>query len=237
MTGRIIILTYLPTKMRNFFSRNAGNFIRTNLIWGVDIGDSSSYPGTGSTITDIVGTVNMTLSGTYSYVSSPPSISLNASLGASTTNAATLQINTGTIIVWARPTNGNTGFRGMLTKENAYGIFVVDNKLAIYDWGSGATRDSGLVVGNSTWQMFSLTFSAIGTGTPSNNAILYRNGQVAMTTTLKLNNQATAGVSLGSNNGNQGFIGNISSAYIYNSVLSQPEILAHYNATKIRFSL
>ena len=216
---------------------NQGNFVRNGLVWGVDVGSSASYSGSGTTITDVVGSLNMTLSGTYTYSATPPRLSFNTSQGGSTTNAAALQINSGTIIVWARPSSVNSGFRGLLTKENAYGIFLYDNKLAIYDWGNAALRDTGITVGNGTWQMFSLTFSAIGTGTPSNNAMLYRNGVLVMTTTLRLNTQATTGVWLASNKGTQGFVGDVSSAYIYNTILTQPELLAHYNATKSRFSL
>lgn len=210
-----------------------GNFVRRDLVWGIDV---LNYSGSGTTLTDTVGTNNLTLLSSPTYTATPPSLTFDSMTGGNTANATALQVNTGTITVWAAPTSGNTGFRGVLTKENAYGIFVVNNKLAIYDWGNAALRDTGITVGNGSWQMLSLSFSEINRG-PSNNAILYLNGIAVMTTTLQLGNQSTTGLWLASNNANQGFIGAISSAYLYGDVITQPELLAHYNNTKSRFSL
>ena len=210
-----------------------GNFVGRDLVWGIDV---LNYSGSGTTLADTVGTNNLTLTSTPTYTAVPPSLTFNTQSGGNTANAAALQINTGTITVWAAPTSGNTGFRGLLTKENAYGIFVVNNRLCIFDWGNNTLRDSGVTVGNGTWQMLSMSFQSIS-GTPSNNAILYLNGIAVMTTTLRLVSQTTTGLWLASNNGNQGFIGSISSAYLYGDVITQPELLAHYNNTKSRFSL
>lgn len=210
-----------------------GNFVGRDLVWGIDV---LNYSGSGTTLVDSVGSNNLTLTSTPTYTAVPPSLTFNTQTGGNTTNATALQVNTGTITVWAAPTSGNTGFRGVLTKENAYGMFVVNNKLAIYDWGNNVLRDSGVTVGNGTWQMFSLSFLNIS-GVPSNNAILYLNGIAVMTTTLRLVSQATTGLWLASNNANQGFIGAISSAYLYGDVITQAELLAHYNNTKSRFSL
>ena len=110
-----------------------GNFVGRNLVWGIDV---LNYSGSGTTLTDTVGTNNLTLTSTPTYTAVPPSLTFNTQTGGNTTNATALQVNTGTITVWAAPTSGNTGFRGVLTKENAYGIFVVNNRLCIYDWGN-----------------------------------------------------------------------------------------------------
>lgn len=216
--------------MRQFL---CGNFVGRDVIWGVDV---VNYSGTGSTLVDSVGSNNLTLLSSPTYTATPPSLTFNSMTGGSTANTADIQVNTGTITVWAAPTSGNSGFRGVLTKENAYGIFCVNNKLCVYDWGAQTLRDSGVTVGNGSWQMLSLSFSGIN-GVPSNNAILYLNGIAVMTTTLRLVNQSTTGLWLGSNNGNQGFVGAISSAYVYADVITQAELLAHYNYTKSRFSL
>lgn len=210
-----------------------GNFVGRDLVWGVDV---LNYSGTGSTLVDSVGSNNLTLLSSPTYTATPPSLTFDSMTGGSTANTANIQVNTGTITVWAAPTSGNTGYRGVLIKENAYGIYVVNNKLAIFDWGTQTLRDSGVTVGNGSWQMFSLSFLNINVGS-SNNAILYLNGIAVMTTTLQLGNQATTGIWLASNKNTQGFVGAISSAYLYGDVITQPELLAHYNNTKSRFSL
>ena len=83
-----------------------------------------------------------------------------------------------------------------------------------------------------------MSFTSIA-GTPSNNALLYLNGSLVLTTTVKKATPVTTLVlGAGAADGTiQNFNGNISQAFFYNRVLSTTEIQQNYNTTKTRFGL
>jgi hypothetical protein len=74
------------------------------------------------------------------------------------------------------------------------------------------------------------------TGNPSNNANIYVDGNLILTTTIKFLSGSTA-LYLGFGNANaQFFTGDINVAQVYNRVLTQQEIIQNYNTLKSRFS-
>jgi hypothetical protein len=150
-------------------------------------------------------------------------------------NASNLQITVGSIAAWIKTSSPGGGFRSIIAKQNAWGLFVADNILVTYDWGAAATRTTGINIADGTWKYTVLTFTET-VGTPSNNAIVYLNGNAVLTTTVKNSNQ-TINVQIAEANFNQFLNGNIAAALIYNRTLSATEILQNYNATKNRFGL
>jgi hypothetical protein len=107
--------------------------------------------------------------------------------------------------------------------------------LVTYDWGNGVDRNTGITVGNSTWNYAAMTFTET-VGTPSNNAIIYLNGSAVLTTTVKHSNHGVT-VQVGEANAGQHFGGNIAQASVYNRVLTATEITQNYNTLKSRFGL
>ena len=51
--------------------------------------------------------------------------------------AASTNINTGSVFAWIKTPNAGTGYQGIVVKQFAYGMFLVDNIFGIYDWVSG----------------------------------------------------------------------------------------------------
>lgn len=167
-------------------------------------------------------------------------------------NTLPLQITIGTISVWIRATSGNNGFRGVVTKQNAWGLFLIDNVLCAFDWGNYVAtcpscninvgiKSTGINLGTNTWTHVVMTFDqTIGTtspGPPNNNVVIYVNGlPVLTTTTLHLNHTAPIQFG-GANYPTQYFNGDIAQGIIYNKVLTPTEVLQNYNVTKSRFGL
>ena len=150
-------------------------------------------------------------------------------------NSSSLQITTGTIGAWFKANNTNAGYNGIIAKQNAWGLFVMDNILVAYDWGNVAMRTTGITVGNDTWNFVAMSFTETK-GTPANNAIVYLNGTAVLTTTVKhLAHDVT--VQVGEANASQFFGGNISMAFVYNRVLSAQEIQQNFNAMRARFGI
>jgi hypothetical protein len=160
-------------------------------------------------------------------------------------NSSNLQINQGTISVWVKTSTPGSSFRGIISKQNNYGLFTNNGVLATYDWGNVLVRTTGINIADGTWKNVAMTFTD-NTGTPSNNAIIYLNGTAVLTTTIKILNNlievqlASGGTSDATPSGTRGIQqlnGSIAQSLIYNRALSATEIKQNYNATKGRYGL
>lgn len=211
--------------------------VTDSLVMLMDAADKNSYSG-GSTWNDVTkNSNNGTIENSPTYVDGQLSyFALNGSTQRIVCgNNSSLQITVGTIDAWIYP-NANVSTHGIITKQNAWGLFVAGNKLQAYDWGNTLFRDTGITIGNATqWYHVAMTFTET-VGTPSNNAIIYINGSAVLTTTVRHSTQ-TVQVMLGDANSTQFLNGNIAAASIYNRVLTSSEILQNYNAKKSRFNL
>lgn len=240
----ILLLCFVGVQTKAQFLINPyafGGISSAGLVLNYDAGNVLSYPGSGSTWTDLsTNTINATLQGTYSYSSTPTGNIVFGSTGtASTANVAAVQINTGTAIVWMRDNSGFAGLRAIFAKENAYSIFINNNQLAFYDWGNSTTRQSSSTLAPNTWYMVAVTWNAIDVGA-ANNAKLFVNGNSVLTSTMKLTTggQATTGVWIASNKNTQQLnTGSVSIVYLYNRVLTDAEISQHFAINRSRHGI
>ena len=210
--------------------------VTDGLVLALDAGNTKSYPGSGTTWTDLSGRGNngaLTNGPTYSS-SNGGSISFDGSNDeVICTNNTSVQITVGTISAWFNANNGNTGINGIIAKQNAWGLFVYNDELITYSWGTSSRRLTGIDVGNGAWNNAVMTFTET-VGSPSNNAKVYLNGDLVLTTTVKHSNQ-TATLQIGEANAVQHFSGKIAQASVYNRVLTADEVRQNYEATKGRY--
>jgi hypothetical protein len=214
------------------------NIVTSGLVLNLDSANKDSYPGTGTTWTDLSGNGNNgTLVNGLTFLPNSNGGIFNfdnADDAVICTNNASVQITVGTITGWFKVTNGSS-VNGIIAKQNAWGLFVWNDTLSTYDWGNTAQRDTGINVADGNWHYAVMTFTET-IGTPSNNAIIYLDGTAVLTTTVKNLNQNVT-VQVGEANASQYFGGFIGQASIYNRVLSSTEVLQNYNAQKTRFGL
>jgi hypothetical protein len=139
-------------------------------------------------------------------------------------NNASLQLTTGTVSAWIKTTGAGSGYRAIIVKGNAYGLFLVDNVLTVYDWGASAARSTGLNLSDGNWHFVTQVFqSGVASGTT-----VYVDGVLALTTTITVSSQ---GVQLGigdSVGSSQFFAGTIDEPRVYNRVLTASEIQSLY---------
>ena len=214
------------------------SIVTNGLVLALDAANPKSYPGSGTTWSDLSGFGNTgTLENSPTYSSSNGgSLLFNGSTQRVICgNASNLQITVGTISAWFNADNGNVGYNGIIAKQSAWGLFVAANVLVAYDWGNGIERSTGITVGNSSWNYAVMTFTET-VGTPSNNAIVYLNGVPVLTTTIK-HQLNSIQVMVGEANAGQFFGGNIAQASVYNRVLSASEVLQNFNAHRGRYGL
>ena len=225
--------------LQNYNALSERYYVTSGLVMYLDAAKTTSYPGSGTTWTDLSGNGNtgtLTNGPTYNSANSGSIVFDGTDDKVDCGNSGSLQITQGTIIAWIKADNGNSAFNGIITKQFAWSLFVKDNILISYDWGNTAERTTGITVGNGTWNHVAMTFTET-VGTPSNNAIIYVNGSPVLTTTVKHVNQ-TAPVQIGDgNNTSQNFGGNVSQTLIYNRALSASEVAQNFNAFKGRYSI
>jgi hypothetical protein len=216
---------------------NGGSIVTNGLVLALDAADRNSYVSGSTTWNDLSGNNNGTLTNgpTFSSANGGSIIFNGSNQFINCGNNSSVQITAGTISAWVRTTTPGSSFRSIIAKQLAWGLFIADNILVTYDWGTGTTRTTGINIADGTWKYTALTFTQT-IGTPSNNAIVYLNGTSVLTTTVQHNNHGV-NLQIAEANASQFLNGNIANAQVYNRVLSAAEVLQNYNTQKSRFNL
>ena len=208
------------------------NFITDGAVFIVDANNIRSYAGAGSGFTSIAGSVNGTLlnsptfnTGTLTFNGSNQYVDFG--------NSSAVQQSSGTLSAWVRAGSPGAGFRGIIAKQGAYGLFYLDSVLAAYDWSSG-TKSTSINIADGNWKNVVMTYQSGVT----NGTIIYLNGSSVLTTTITVNNQAQGNL-YGSAEANAGQLAACTAASfsMYNRALTSIEVLQNYNALKGRFGL
>lgn len=207
--------------------------ISEGIIMCVDGSNNRSYSGTGSTWLDLSGFgINGTLVSSPSFSSNI--FTFNGSNYVNFGNTSTVQQNSGTLSAWVRASSPGAGFRGIIAKQGAYGLFYFDSVLVTYDWGGAVTRSTGLNIADGNWKNTVLTYQSGVT----NGTNVYLNGRLVLTTTITIQSQPTGNL-FGAAEANANQIAACSAAFfsMYNRALSATEVLQNFNATRSRFGL
>jgi len=225
--------------------------VTTGLILNYDISNSSSYPGSGTTITDLQANSNSTTFNSPTYTSSGGSyLTFNGSNQYFRTNTALGSklnpANTSTIIsifVWVYPMDNGVIVQeiGQTTPNTGWHdsqIEMVSGTLRFSVWNN---QPSGFASSISTplnnWYYVGFTYD----GT---NLRGYVNGSLAVTSGTIA--RSTPGANLyyaiahedNTNLGDGSFANmRFGGMQVYNTALSGANVLSNYNATKSRFGL
>ena len=211
------------------------------LVLNLDAANKDSYPGTGTTWTDLSGTGNnatlyngtnwnstgyMSTDAVDDYIQIP--------------NAASLQLTTGfTQVIWVKLNNIVTvSYKTLFGKPNytKYGIIVewYGGNPILFDFSVSGNRN---IIGTlspgslGTWIMVAQSYNASG---GSNNQIAnIRGGTTATSTATRTGNVDTDTSPM--NIGQAGLSMDVGMALLYNRGLTQTELDQIYNATKGRF--
>jgi hypothetical protein len=232
------------------------NIVTDKLVLHLDAANPQSYPGSGTTWTELtINQNNGTLTNNPTFNSTNcGSIVFN---GTNTTvelgNPASLSITTSlTLTSWIYVTSTATygsiiskwGFAASSAKVYKSAVFQTTNYYYLDISNNGVNdiyRLSAQPLQTNTW------YNTVGvyTSEPTPTIDIYINGQLSNGTLVgtvpsTLNTVSTANVSLGTDNaagGGNFFTGRIATAQVYNKALSATEIQSNYNALKGRFGL
>ena len=209
--------------------------VKEGLILHVDAAVSRSYSGTGLTVNGLVGGIGGTLvngvgfgttdNGYFIFDGSNDYINFG--------NSSTLQQSTGSLSAWTKASSPGSGYRGIIAKQGAYGLFYTDSVLVAYDWAADTPRSTGINIADNTWKNVVLTYQS----GVSNGTRIYINGVSVLTTTITILNQINNLFGGAEANASQFASCQISSFKMHNRVLTASEVLQNYNASKRRYGL
>ncbi len=227
--------------------------VSNGLVLCLDAANKRSYPGTGTTWTDLSGNSNngtltngptfsagnmgsISFDGTNDYIDTANSTGLNF------TNT------TGTISFWFKTSASTANGPIMISKNmdatGGWAISMESSAIPYFETknsGGGATafyRYVNKVCNDGIWHNVVAVFTTSTTVIVNNTASMYLDGVLAngAQTQLTVYGGNTAGtVQIARRSSGNYYNGNISSLQIYNRGLTATEVLQNYNATKSRF--
>ena len=216
-------------------NRAGPRIVGDGLILDVDAAVSRSYAGSGLTANGLIGGVGGTLvngvgfgttnNGYFIFDGTNDLINFG--------NSSTLQQSSGTLSAWAKASSPGSGYRGIIAKQGAYGLFYVDGVLVAYDWPADVPRSTGINIADNTWKNVVLTYQS----GVSNGTRIYINGVSVLTTTITILSQVGNLFGGAEANASQFSSCQASSFKMYSRVLTATEVLQNYNATKKRYAL
>lgn len=219
---------------------NGPALVTNNLQFCVDAADRLSYPGSGTTWTDISGGgKNLTLTNGPTYSSDNGGVIVFDGTNDYATNSSFTahQTTTGTIMAWAYPTT--TSGDNYVMSVGGTGVFGASRAITNYlgSWraiGYGSTTEDTTIASIivNTWQHVVYAWS----GTTVN---AYLNGTLYTTTLSGLVTPQGTSLDVGRPSWTTSavFTGRIADAQFYNRTLSTAEVLQNYNSAKSRFGL
>lgn len=235
-------------------SSYSGPAVTSGLILHLNASDPVSYPGFGSTWTDIVGSNDATINGaTWSStdggifdldgINDNISIPHTSSLSLSTSSQKTIQ-------VWFKadalpPSGQQVPVFGKLSSSfnfDGYWAGMFSNSGVVRCVTNGAavskTSDSTLTISNNTWYL--LTFISQIANTPNITKVYINTTEYITAThgndTYLESNPLYLGY-IGDGVGSTYLNGKIGACYFYDRGLTPQEVTDNYNATKSRFGL
>ena len=214
-----------------------GGIVTNGLILDLDAAKRDSYPGSGTAWNDISGNRNngtLTNGPTFDSGNGGSIVFDGVDDFVDCGNGSSLNI-TGdlSVSIWVR-TTGAGGNRIIFAKHslpsniaNYEGYFKGN---AVYWWDGVAERNTGLTVISNTWN--NITYVRI-----SSTVTAYLNYTTTGNTTVSPQGPVSGNLTIGKDQNNQNFSGNIAQTQIYNRALSATEVLQNYNALKGRYGL
>ena len=210
--------------------------ITDGLVMYIDAANTRSYSGSGLTANGLGSAIGGTLVNgvTFSSSNGGSFVFDGTNDYINFGNNAALYQSSGTISAWVKASSPGSGFRGIIARQGAYGLFYFDSVLVAYDWGGNFTRSTGINIADNTWKNVAMTYqSGVTNGTK-----IYLNGVSVLTTTITISNFPTDYLYGGAEaNASQFAACSASSFNMYSRVLTAQEIIQNYNATKSRYGL
>jgi hypothetical protein len=211
------------------------NLNSDGLVISLDAANFRSYSGSGNTAFGLISGLGGTLVNGVGFTSANNGAFIFDGTNdyISFGNSSAVQQSSGSLSAWAKASSPGGGYRGIIAKQGAYGLFYTDSVLVAYDWAADAPRSTGINIADNTWKNVVLTYQS----GVSNGTRIYINGVSVLTTTITIQSQVANLFGGAEANASQFASCQASSFSMYNRVLTATEVLQNYHATKKRYGL
>jgi hypothetical protein len=228
-------LTGGTDSLRTYIATN--KVVQSGLVLNLDVGASTSYPGSGTTWTDLSGNGNngtLVNGPTYNSANGGSIVFDGTNQYVSTSYAPTF--NDFTVIAWFKSTS-NVAYSRILDKDYISGMWLGRYGSNVNSWGGGVL-EAGFPFGrfitlqDENWHMI----ASIRQGTTHT---IYGDG-ITNTVSGTVSSAALSATAfrIGTTVGNEVFAQeNIAQVSIYNRALTATEVLQNFNALRGRFSI
>lgn len=227
-------------------SSGVSNIVTNGLKINLDAGTLASYPGSGTTWTDLSGngntmSISTALASTFTNTNGG-SFLFGGNPSHTITNNSITNVNSGTtqgisIEVWVKQTNTNDYQFWVSMSGCAYRFGISNGGSFFWDMGRHADRSSSYSFPTGIWKHAVLTGNLEGGIIKSR---IYVDGTLVVTQDEGFNSITDLTdifIGSGENTGIYLVAGNISICRVYNKALSSIEVLQNFNAEKTRFGL
>lgn len=212
-----------------------GDLVSLGLVMHLDAGNMSSYPGSGTTWSDISGNGNHgTLINNPTYNSSNGG---NLVFNGSNTyvNAPLTKNASCTFSAWAKSTNTNSGNMLFNAGNNGSGpdLFFSSGVISWNTWDSSNNPFGSIpsTASDGNWHNYVVVNDAV-----SNTTKLYYDGILYGTATYK-NASSNTTLYIGGNNSSYMWNGSIGNFQVHNRALTALEVVQNFNNLKLRYGL
>ena len=219
---------------------SAASVVTTGLQLYLDAGNASSYPGSGTTWTDLSSnslTGTLTNGPTYSGTN-------GGSIVFDGTNdyvqcLGSLTVTAATFVTWIKRNGSQGQYDGILFSRgtNVSGMnFYTSNQLG-YHWNDSSSTynwSSGLTIPDATWCMIAVSV----TSTAATAYLCQTGGTTTATNTVGHSSSVINDIKLAQDDaGSRFFNGNIAIAQLYNIALSAGQVSTNFQADRARFGV
>jgi hypothetical protein len=215
--------------------------VTTGLVLQLDASNIASYPGSGSTWTDLSGSGNHgTLISGVSFANSSGGTLVFAGTD---NNRVQTNLSTAftdfTIGIWFKD-NGSLGYGRLMDKDFSNGFWLGRNGGTANSWGGGIRETGGsygifITLLDAQWH-FIVSIRSGTTHTIYGDGITNKAFNTVVNTPLTTKSIALGGWS-GGGTASQVLKGSLAQVFVYNRALSEAEVLQIFNATKTKYGL
>ena len=216
--------------------------VTEGLVLNLDAGNAASYPGSGTSWTDLSGNDrNGTLTGGPTYSSADGGSIVFDGTNDFVQCSGSLTATAATFVIWMRRNGPQDDFDGIIYSRsaNATGLsfFGTTNKIS-YTWNNAVntyTWDSGLTIPDLTWCMIAVSV----TSTAATAYLCQSSGITSATNIVSHASTTLDDIQLAQDD--QGaarfFNGSIAIAQLYNIALSAEQVSQNFRADRARFGV
>jgi hypothetical protein len=217
--------------------------ITNGLVLALDAGNIKSYPGSGTTWTDLSGNGNNgTLTNGLTYSSSNGGSIVFDGVNDFVQIAGSIVTSQATFIVWIKRNEDQNFFSGIIfsrgTSVSGMNFYSTSNRIG-YTWNDNINTydwDSGLIVPNLTWCMCAISVS----GSSATGYLCQSSGITSSTNNVSHTSTTLNDIKIGYDDAGaelRYIKGDVAQVSVYNRALTAAEISQNFNATRSRFGL